>query len=92
MAAAWRPPEGLVLDGREHGGRLFTRGEKAIRNRAFGLIRKRDPAHCSKLHALMSVFKAAGRDNALTGFADVGNSVTAAHGRRRGCVTTVDHL
>jgi hypothetical protein len=27
---------------------------------------------CSKLHALMSVFKAAGRDNALTGFADVG--------------------
>jgi hypothetical protein len=27
----------------------------------------------------MSVFKAAGRDNALTGFADVGNSVTAAH-------------
>jgi hypothetical protein len=47
---------------------------------------------CSKLHALMSVFKAAGRDNALTGFADVGNSVTAAHGRRRGCVTTVDHL
>jgi hypothetical protein len=47
---------------------------------------------CTKLHALMSVFKAAGRDNALTGFADVGNSVTAAHGRRRGCVTTVDHL
>jgi hypothetical protein len=24
---------------------FFTRGEKAIRNRAFGLIRKRDPAH-----------------------------------------------
>jgi hypothetical protein len=40
----------------------------------------------------MSVFKASGRDNALTGFADVGNFVTAAHGRRRGCVTTVDHL
>jgi hypothetical protein len=40
----------------------------------------------------MSVFKVAGRDDALTGFADVGNSVTAAHGRRRGCVTTVDHL
>jgi putative DNA-invertase from lambdoid prophage Rac len=33
--------------------------------------------------SLMSVFKAAGRDNALTGFADVGNSVTAAHGKRR---------
>lgn len=31
----------------------------------------------------MSVFKATGRDNALTGFADVGNSVTAAHGRKR---------
>src|SRR5258708_26536964 len=46
MAAAWRPPEGLVLDGREHGGRLFhAGGEKAIRNRAFGLITKRDPAH-----------------------------------------------
>jgi hypothetical protein len=27
-----------------------------------------------------------------TGIADVGNFVTAAHGRRRGCVTTVDHL
>jgi hypothetical protein len=40
----------------------------------------------------MSVFKAAGRDNALTGFADVGNFVNAAHGRRRGCMTTVDHL
>jgi hypothetical protein len=47
---------------------------------------------CTKLHALMSVFKASGRDNAHTGFADVGNFVTAAHGRRRGCVTTVDHL
>ena len=30
MAAAWRPPEGLVLDGREHGGRLCHAGEKAI--------------------------------------------------------------
>src|ERR1700693_5084878 len=71
MAAAWRPPEGLVLDGREHGGRLCHAGEKAIitaidtscfhfpcplqrsgsgsgksiKNRALGLIRKRDPAH-----------------------------------------------
>ena len=44
------------------------------------------------VHSFMSVFKAAGRDNALTDIADVGNSVTAAHGRRRGCVTTVDHL
>jgi hypothetical protein len=26
MAAAWRPPEGLVLDGREHGGRLCHAG------------------------------------------------------------------
>ena len=26
MAAAWRPPEGLVLDGREHGGRLWCAG------------------------------------------------------------------
>jgi hypothetical protein len=40
----------------------------------------------------MSVFKAAGHDNALTGFADVRDFVTAAHGRRRGCMTTVDHL
>jgi len=71
MAAAWRPPEGLVLDGRERGGRLCHAGEKAIitaidpscfhfpcplqrsgsgsgksiKNRALGLIRKRDPAH-----------------------------------------------
>jgi hypothetical protein len=29
MAAAWRPPEGLVLDGREHGGR-FRHAGKAI--------------------------------------------------------------
>jgi hypothetical protein len=46
---------------------------------------------CTKSYALMSVFKASGRDNALTGFADVGNFVTAAHGRRRGCVTTVEN-
>ena len=26
MAAAWRPPAGLVLDGREHGGRLRRAG------------------------------------------------------------------
>src|SRR5271166_5191761 len=26
MAANWRPPEGLVLDGREHGGRLRRGG------------------------------------------------------------------
>src|SRR3954467_11803643 len=44
MGAAWRPPEGLVLDGREHGGRLLLSGGKAIKNRAFGPIRKRDPA------------------------------------------------
>jgi hypothetical protein len=30
MAAAWQPPEGLVLEGREHGGRLCHAGEKAI--------------------------------------------------------------
>src|SRR3954462_14601266 len=28
MGAAWRPPEGLVLDGREHGGRLLLSGER----------------------------------------------------------------
>jgi hypothetical protein len=28
MAAAWRPPEGLVIDGREHGGRLWRAGEE----------------------------------------------------------------
>src|SRR3954451_13479576 len=53
MGAAWRPPEGLVLDGREHGGRLLLSGGKAIKNRAFGPIRKRDPAqhgfHCRAL-------------------------------------------
>ena len=27
MAAAWRPPAGLVLDGREHGGRLRRAGQ-----------------------------------------------------------------
>ena len=26
MAATWRPPAGLVLDGREHGGRLRQAG------------------------------------------------------------------
>ena len=26
MAATWRPPEGLVLDGREHGGTLRRGG------------------------------------------------------------------
>src|SRR4051794_14318135 len=31
MGAAWRPPEGLVLDGREHGGRLLLSGGKAIK-------------------------------------------------------------
>src|SRR5271165_6320677 len=30
MAAAWRPPKGLVLDGCEHGGRLRRAGENAI--------------------------------------------------------------
>jgi hypothetical protein len=34
----------------------------------------------SKSYALMSVFKAAGHDNALTGCADVGNFVTVTHG------------
>jgi hypothetical protein len=28
MAAIWRPPEGLVLDGREHGGKLNGSGRK----------------------------------------------------------------
>jgi hypothetical protein len=41
----------------------------------------------------MSVFKEARRDNALTGFADgEENHMIATQGRRRGCVTTVDHL
>jgi hypothetical protein len=41
----------------------------------------------------MSVFKAGGRDNTLADHA-YGEAIhmTAAHGRRRGCVTTVDHL
>src|SRR5208337_1069520 len=78
MAAAWRPPEGLVLDGREHGGRrCHAGGEKAIitawdfllhfpcplqrlgsgsgnaiKNRAFGLIRKPDPAHKPAMAAI----------------------------------------
>jgi hypothetical protein len=30
MAAAWRPPEGLVLDGREHSGRLGRAGQNTI--------------------------------------------------------------
>jgi hypothetical protein len=30
MAATWRPPEGLVLDGREHGGRLNGGGRKTV--------------------------------------------------------------
>ena len=33
MAAAWRPPEGLVLDGREHGGRLWRGGEEGDHRR-----------------------------------------------------------
>src|SRR5208283_3327007 len=33
MAAAWRPPEGLVLDGREHGGRLCHAGGEGDHHR-----------------------------------------------------------
>jgi hypothetical protein len=45
----WPPlgghPKGLSLTAASTVAGFFTRGEKAIRNRAFGLIRKRDPAH-----------------------------------------------
>jgi hypothetical protein len=40
----------------------------------------------------MSVFKDVRQDDTLTGFAMVVKIVAAAQGRRRGCVTTVDHL
>src|SRR5208337_559544 len=50
MAAAWRPPEGLVLDGREHGGRRCHAGG-----------RRRSSPHgtsCSTSHVPYSVWEA----------------------------------
>src|SRR5271166_6304261 len=53
MAAAWRPPEGLVLDGREHGGRLCHAG---------GRRSSPQGTSCSTSHVPYSVWEAeAGR-------------------------------
>jgi hypothetical protein len=42
--------------------------------------------------ALMSVFKACWRDEAIIGLPMLMDAVADAQGRRRGCETTVDHL
>jgi hypothetical protein len=44
------------------------------------------------VRSLVSVFKACGRDEAIIGLPMLKDSVADAQGRRRGCVTTVDHL